>query len=66
MPIDDLTVLREAIFAARERPRDLDTLVDLTSRAEALVALVIAYDRATAAIERALDVLREPSVIHAE
>jgi hypothetical protein len=55
---DDLSALRDALLAARERPRDLDTIVDLTSRIDALVALVFAYDRTTAAIERALDVLR--------
>jgi hypothetical protein len=55
---DDLTELRDALLAARERPRDVDTIVDLTRRLDALVALVIAYDRTLAAIERSLDVLR--------
>ncbi len=55
---DDLSALREALLTARERPRDLDTIVDLTARIDAMVALVFAYDRAIAAIERALDVLR--------
>jgi uncharacterized Zn finger protein (UPF0148 family) len=56
---DQLNTLREALLAARERPRDIDTMVDLTGRVDALVALVFAYDRAIAAIERALDVLRQ-------
>lgn len=55
---DDLATLREALLAARERPRDLDTVVDLTNRIDAMVALVFAYDRTVAAIERSLEVLR--------
>ncbi len=56
--VDNLSTLREALLAARERPRDLDTVVDLTGRIDAMVALVFAYERAIAAIERSLDVLR--------
>ena len=55
---EHLAELRDALFAARERPRDVDTIVDLTRRIDAMVALVIAYDRSIAAIERALPVLR--------
>ncbi|MGH2616659.1 MAG: hypothetical protein ACRDJC_15595 [Thermomicrobiales bacterium] len=55
---ETVTALREALLTARERPRDLDTIVDLTQRIDALLALIIAYDRAIAAIERALDTLR--------
>lgn len=58
LPPDDVAELREALFAARERPRDIDTMVDLAKRIDALVALVIAYDRAIAAIERSLDALK--------
>lgn len=58
MPPDELSDLRDALFAARENPRDVDTIVDLTKRIGVLVALVIAYDRALAAIERSLDALR--------
>ena len=58
MAADDVAELREALFAARERPRDVDTIVDLTKRIDAMVALVIAYDRTIAAIERSLDALR--------
>jgi hypothetical protein len=55
---EELSALREALLAARERPRDIDTIVDLTSRIDAMVALIIAYDRAIAAIERSLEALR--------
>lgn len=55
---EELSELREALLKARERPRDLDTIVDLTGRIDSLVALVIAYDRTIAAIERSLEVLR--------
>ncbi|MBW3633469.1 MAG: zinc ribbon domain-containing protein [Chloroflexi bacterium] len=58
MAADDVAELREALLAARERPRDIDTIVDLTKRIDAMVALVIAYDRTIAAIERSLDALR--------
>jgi hypothetical protein len=58
MAPDDVAELREALLAARDRPRDLDTIVDLTQRIDAMVALVIAYDRTIAAIERSLDTLR--------
>ena len=58
MAADDVAELREALLAARERPRDVDTIVDLTKRIDALVALVFAYDRTIAAIERSLDALR--------
>lgn len=55
---EEVAELRDALLAARERPRDVDTIVDLTKRVDSLLALVIAYDRAIAAIERSLDVLR--------
>jgi hypothetical protein len=58
MAADDVAELRDALLAARERPRDIDTIVDLTKRIDAMLALVIAYDRAIAAIERSLDALR--------
>jgi hypothetical protein len=59
---DDLTALREALQTARERPRDLDAIVGLTQRLDTIAALVIAYDRAIAAIERSLDVLKSREV----
>jgi hypothetical protein len=58
MAADDVAELRDALLAARERPRDIDTIVDLTKRIDAMLALVIAYDRTIAAIERTLDALR--------
>jgi hypothetical protein len=58
MAADDVAELRDALLAARERPRDIDTIVDLTKRIDAMVALVIAYDRAIAAIERSLEALQ--------
>ena len=54
----DVAELRDALVAARERPRDVDTILDLTTRIDAMLALVIAYDRTIAAIERSLEALR--------
>ena len=62
MAVDAVAELRDALLAARERPRDIDTIVDLTKRIDAMLALVIAYDRTIAAIERSLDVLRADGV----
>jgi hypothetical protein len=58
MAAEDVAELRDALVAARERPRDVDTILDLTTRIDAMLALVIAYDRTIAAIERSLDALR--------
>ena len=58
MAADDVAELRDALLAARERPRDVDTILDLTTRIDAMLALVIAYDRTIAAIERSLEALR--------
>jgi hypothetical protein len=58
MAADDVAELRDALVAARERPRDVDTILDLTTRIDAMLALVIAYDRTIAAIERTLETLR--------
>jgi hypothetical protein len=63
MAVDDVAELRDALLAARERPRDIDTIVDLTKRIDAMLALVIAYDRAIAAIERSLETLRGDGVV---
>jgi hypothetical protein len=62
MAADDVAELRDALLAARERPRDIDTIVDLTKRIDAMLALVIAYDRTIAAIERSLEALRDGRV----
>jgi hypothetical protein len=58
MAADDVAELRDALMAARERPRYVDTILDLTTRIDAMLALVIAYDRTIAAIERSLEALR--------
>jgi hypothetical protein len=63
MAADDVAELRDALVAARERPRDVDTILDLTTRIDAMLALVIAYDRTIAAIERSLDALRGDGVL---
>jgi hypothetical protein len=55
---EELSELRDALLAARERPRDIDTIVALTGRLDSLVALIFAYDRTIAAIERSLETLR--------
>jgi hypothetical protein len=62
MAADDVAELRDALLAARERPRDVDTILDLTTRIDALLALVISYDRTIAAIERSLEALRGDGV----
>jgi len=54
----DLAALRETLHTAGERPRDIDTILDLTGKLNAMSALLIAYDRSIAAIERSLDTLR--------
>jgi len=54
----ELASLRDALLSARERPRDIDTILDLSQRIDVVIALMIAYDRAIAAIERSLAVLR--------
>jgi len=55
---EELAELRKALLAAREHPREIDTMIDLSGRINAMMALIIAYDRAIAAIERSLEVLR--------
>ncbi len=55
---EELAELRKALLAAREHPREIDTMIDLSGRINAMMALTIAYDRAIAAIERSLEVLR--------
>jgi hypothetical protein len=55
---DDLAALRDTLHTASERPRDIDVILDLTGKLSAMSALMIAYDRSIAAIERSLDTLR--------
>ena len=53
-----LAELRAAAESAQERPRDLDTLTALTAQAGSILALIVAYERAAAGIERALENIR--------
>jgi hypothetical protein len=55
---DVLSDLRAAAESAQERPRDLDTLTALTAQADTILALIVAYERAAAGIERALVSIR--------
>jgi hypothetical protein len=55
---ENLAALRETLHTASERPRDIDTILNLTGKLSAMSALLIAYDRSIAAIERSLDTLR--------
>ena len=50
--------LRLAMLAARDRPRDIDTVLDLSRRVDAVLALIDAHERCVAAIERAIAALR--------
>ena len=54
----DLADLRAAMLAARDRPRDIDTVLDLVGRVDAVLAFLDAHDRLTAAAERAVAALR--------
>lgn len=49
--------LAEIVADARERPRDVDVMLTLMGRAEAIASLRAAYDRCLAAIDNALAVL---------
>jgi hypothetical protein len=50
---DELQPLRTAIETARERPRDVDVMLDLVLRAEAIASVIDERDRLKAAIESA-------------
>jgi hypothetical protein len=54
----ELAELRAALVATRDRPRDIDTVLDLSRRVDAIVALLDAYDRSIAAINEAVRSLR--------
>jgi hypothetical protein len=49
--------LAEIVADARERPRDVDVMLTLMGRAEAIASLRVAYDRCLAAIDNALAAL---------
>lgn len=64
---DALSALRVAAESAQDRPRDLDTLTALTAQADTILALIVAYERASAGIERAIENIRgEPGNTNAE
>lgn len=52
---DELSPLRAAISTAQERPRDVDVMLDLVLRADAIAALMTERDQLKSAIERYLD-----------
>lgn len=54
----DFSELRSAMQNARDRPRDIDTVLDLSRQVEDVDALLDAYDRMRAAIDGAVDALR--------
>ena len=60
----DRSALRSALLAARDRPRDIDTVLDLTGRVDAMLSLLAAHDRAVAAIERAVGALHAEGAMH--
>ena len=50
---DELTPLRNAVASAQERPRDVDVMLDLVLRADAIAAVLTERDQLKAAIELA-------------
>jgi hypothetical protein len=50
---DELMALRDAVETARQRPRDVDVMLDLVLRADAIAAVIDERDRLKAAIEAA-------------
>jgi hypothetical protein len=55
---EELSGLREAMERARERPKDIDTVLDLAGRVDAVIALLDAHDRLRAAAESTVAQLR--------
>jgi len=51
---DDFADLRQAVQAARDRPRDIDTMLDLSLRLDSIGRLLDEHDRAMQAIDRAV------------
>jgi hypothetical protein len=51
---DDLIALRSAVETAQQRPRDVDVMLDLVLRADAIAAVLRDRDQLKQAIERAL------------
>jgi len=61
---DELTPLRNAVASAQERPRDVDIMLDLVLRADAIAAVITERDQLKAAIELATGV--GPQAVGAE
>lgn len=57
----EFTALRRAIDSARERPRDIDTMLDVSGRLDAITALHDAYERLAATVDTAVAKLRAPA-----
>jgi hypothetical protein len=51
---DDLASLRSAVETAQQRPRDVDVMLDLVLRADAIASVLEERDRLKQAVERAL------------
>jgi zinc ribbon protein len=51
---DDLMPLRNAVASAQDRPRDVDVMLDLVLRADAIAAVITERDQLKAAIELAV------------
>jgi hypothetical protein len=49
--------LRSAVANAQQRPRDIDTMLDISGRLDAVAALQSAYDRLSAAVDLVLEQL---------
>jgi len=51
---DDISALRAAIATAQDRPRDVDVMLDLVLRADAIASIIAERDQLKSAIELAL------------
>jgi len=58
---DELTQLRAALDVAASRPRDIDVMMDMVSRAGAIQDLLAERDRYSETIAKALAALNNPS-----
>ncbi len=54
----DFTTLRASLESARDQPRDVDTMLDLVGRIDAMLAALDAHDRYAGAIDQAVARLR--------
>jgi len=58
----EFDALRAALEHARDRPRDVDTMLDLVGRVAVVLALLDAHDRYATAIDRAVAALRRGGI----